>query len=355
MSSAAEGDLPGLPRQALVDHLAVTVPELAGLDLTTSLISGGRSNLTYLVQCGAERWVLRRPPLGDVVATAHDVTREWRLLAALHPSTVPMPRPVHLCEDPSVIGAPFYVMAYADGSVLRDRVQLDEVADPGRLGRAMIATLADLHRVDPESVGLGDLGRPDGYLQRQLVRWVRQVEANDSPQAADLAALAGRLEATRPTSRRTSIVHGDFRLDNVVVGGAVGADPSVVAVLDWEMATRGDPLADLASTVAWWDGMTGIDLPVATMPGDVAGWPSGDSLAEHYATLTGDDLGDLPWYLAFAYFKVAGIFDGLRRRTDDGLSVGDGFELLGPLVPELIARGSRALTTAPSTVPSTGA
>jgi aminoglycoside phosphotransferase (APT) family kinase protein len=336
VSSAA--DLPGLPYAPLVGHLERTVPQLPTDRLTTSLISGGRSNLTYLLRSGDERWVLRRPPLGSVTAAAHDVGREWRMLVALHGSTVPVPRPVHLCEEADALGAPFYVMGYADGAVLRTREQLAEVGRPDRLASAMVATLADLHAVEPAAVGLGDLGRPDGYLERQLAIWSRQVAANDSPQSEEFRRLADRLEETRPATRRTSLVHGDYRLDNVVVGDATSDDPSVVAVLDWEMATRGDPLADLASTVAWWDGTTGLDLPVATMPGDVAGWPPGTDLAQQYAARTGDGLDDLPWYLAFALFKVAAIFDGLRRRTDDGLSVGDGFERLGPLVPELLAR-----------------
>lgn len=340
------GDLPGLPRRPLLRYLEVAVPELADLDLDMSLVSGGRSNLTYLLNTPTKRWVLRRPPLGAVADTAHDVGREWRMLAALHPSTVPVPRPVHLGDGPeavAAVGAPFYVMGYADGAVLRTADQLDQVTDTAQLGRRMIRVLADLHAVDPAAVGLDTLGRPDGYLERQLTRWTRQVEANGSPQAAEFRRLADHLEATRPVTQRTTVVHGDFRLDNVVVGGPGTPDPSIVAVLDWEMATRGDPLADLASTVAWWDGMTELDMPVATMPGDVAGWPDGKTLVDQYAGLSDLDLSDLPWYVGFAFFKVAGIFDGLRRRTDDGLSVGDGFERLGPLVPELLARGNAAL------------
>lgn len=345
--ATSTGDLPGLPRQPLLRYLEQAVPELADPDLETALVSGGRSNLTYLLSTSTGRWVLRRPPLGAVTDTAHDVGREWRMLAALHPSTVPVPRPVHLGDGPDAIaavGAPFYIMGYADGAVLRTTDQLEQVIDTGRLGRGMIRVLADLHAVDPAAVGLGTLGRPDGYLERQLARWARQVAANGSLQAAEFRRLAHRLEAIRPATQRTTVVHGDFRLDNVVVGGPGTADPTIVAVLDWEMATRGDPLADLGSTVAWWDGMTGLDLPVGTMPGDVASWPDGNALVDHYAELSALDLSDLPWYVSFAFFKIAGIFDGLRRRHDDGLSVGDGFERLGPLVPELLARGEAALT-----------
>lgn len=347
MSSAAEAeqprehDLPGLPHGPLVDYLRTHVPRVDVGTLRTSLLSGGRSNLTYLLETDDDAWVLRRPPLGEVLATAHDVAREHALLVALHPTDVPVPEPLHLGdgeEAVAAVGAPFYLMAHAPGTVLRTAEQLARVADPGALADGLVATLVDLHAVDPERVGLGGLGRPEGYLARQLDRWVRQVSAIGSPLAGAFTDLADRLRRDRPTTQRTALVHGDYRLDNVVVDAA----GRLTAVLDWEMATRGDPLADVASTLVWWDGTTGLDLPVATMPGAVAGYPAGTRLAEAYAAASDLDLAPLPWYLAFAYFKIAAIFEGIRHRADQGLTVGDGFDRLGPAVPELLERAHAA-------------
>lgn len=338
-SSAA--DLPGLPLEALGRHLASAVPEIGDVPLGASLISGGRSNLTYLLTAGTRRWVLRRPPLGSVLETAHDMGREYRMIDALHASAVPVPRPVHLAEaeGESVLGAPFFIMGFAEGEVLRDRAQLEAVRDPDRLARHLMTCLADLHAVVPEGVGLGDLGRPEGYLDRQLDRWLRQVGSIDSPLLDRFEAVAGGLRRRVPRTQRTSLVHGDYRLDNIVVG----PEQEVRAVLDWEMATRGDPLADVASTLVWWDGMRGLDSPVAAHPGDIPGYPGSEALVSAYAEVSDLDLRDLDWYLGFARYKIAAIFEGIRHRHDDGLTVGEGFERIGPLVPHLLGSAADAL------------
>lgn len=338
---ARELDLPGLPLDPLARYLRTNVPEIGDDDLHAELISGGRSNLTYLLSAGSDRWVLRRPPLGAVLATAHDMGREYRMLAALHPTPVPVPRPVHLASGPSAeaaIGAPFYVMEYVDGTVLRTTEQLRAVVDPVGLSDRMMRHLAALHELDAEALGLGALGRPDGYLERQLDRWIRQIAAIRSALLPDFTRFAERLASELPTTQRTALVHGDYRLDNMVVDSS----GEILAVLDWEMATRGDPLADVASSLAWWDGMTGLDVPVATLPGGVPGFPDGHRLAATYAAATDLDLADLGWYVGFAFFKIAAIFEGIRHRADQGLTVGDGFNRLGPLVPELLRRGDDA-------------
>lgn len=333
-------ELPGLSVPALEAHLHSVLPGLLQGPLTAELVAGGRSNLTYVLSDGTTRWVLRRPPLGHVLATAHDMTREHRLLTALSGTAVPVPRPL-LLGDAEVLGAPFYVMEFADGAVLRDRSDLDTLAPSAAadLAEELIRVLADLHAVDPEQVGLGDLGRPAGYLERQLDRWQRQLQSSHSRSLPELERLGRRLAARLPARPRESLVHGDYRLDNVVVS------PSgrVVAVLDWEMATRGDPLADLASTVIWWDGLQGLDSPVAAVPGDVPGFPGGEYLIAAYQRATGRDLVELPWYVGFAFYKVAAIFEGIHFRSQRGLTVGDGFELLGALVPALVERGHAAL------------
>lgn len=335
------GDPPGLDLAALEAHLATERPGLLHGPLSAQLVAGGRSNLTYLLTDGRERWVLRRPPLGHVLETAHDMGREYRVLAALAPSDVPVPTPLLLAGS-DVIGAPFYVMEHADGEVLRHREQLARL-DAGAalaLGHELVDVLARLHRLDPTGVGLGDLGRPGGYLARQLSRWTRQLASSKSRELPELTGLADRLAVGVPASQRDSIVHGDYRLDNVVVDPGRG---HIVAVLDWEMATLGDPLADVASMVIWWDGMRGLDSPVAELPGDVPGYPSSDELLERYAGLSGLDLSSLPWYVGFAFFKVAAIFEGINYRAQQGLTVGEGFEQLGDLVPALAERGHAAL------------
>jgi len=330
----AEEDLPGLPLRRLHPYLAEQVPEIGDAPLRASLISGGRSNLTYLLTDGARRWVLRRPPLGGVLSTAHDMGREYRMLEALHPGAVPVPRPIHLAdgEGEDLLGAPFFLMGFADGSVLREPEELAAVTDPEALGRRLMEPLAALHGTPPEEVGLAELGRPEGYLERQLDRWLRQVAAVDSPLLPRFQQVAAALGADRPVTQRACLVHGDYRLDNVVVGPG----QEIVAVLDWEMATRGDPLADVASTLVWWDGMRGLDSPVAAHPGDVPGYPAGSVLLETYAAGSDLDLDRIDWYLGFALYKIAAIFEGIRARHDAGKTVGEGFERLGPLVPQLL-------------------
>ncbi|MCT1617648.1 phosphotransferase family protein [Janibacter sp. RAF52] len=333
-TAVAGEDLPGLPLRRLAPYLARHVPEIGDVPLTASLISGGRSNLTYLLTDGQRRWVLRRPPLGAALETAHDMGREHRMISALHPTAVPVPRPVHLAgpEGEELLGTPFFVMGFAEGEVLRDREQLAAVPEPGRLARHLMRCLADLHEVVPDEVGLAGLGRPDGYLSRQLDTWLRQVSAVGSPLLGDFEDVARCLRRSLPTTQRTRLVHGDYRLDNVVVG----PDDQIDAVLDWEMATRGDPLADVASTLVWWDGMRGLDSPVAAHPGDVPGYPDRRELVAAYAEVSTLDLSGLDWYVGFALYKVAAIFEGIRHRHDEGLTVGEGFERLGPLVPHLL-------------------
>jgi aminoglycoside phosphotransferase (APT) family kinase protein len=339
--AAVAADPPGVPVSDLDAFLRRSLPGLLDGPLRVELLSGGRSNLTYLLSDGHGQWVLRRPPLGHVLATAHDMSREFRVLRALHPTAVPVPQPL-ISAGPEVIGAPFYVMAFTEGVVLRDRGQLEAFggAAATTLAQRLIDVLARLHAVAPDEVGLADLGRPAGYLARQLRRWGQQLAASHSRDLPDLTALGARLAQRLPADQGAAIVHGDYRLDNVVVDPENG---QVRGVLDWEMATLGDPLTDLASTVVWWDGISGLDSPVAAVPGDVAGFPSSDGLVEAYGRATGRDLSDLPWYLGFAFYKIAAIFEGIHYRTQQGLTVGEGFERLGAMVPALVERGHAAL------------
>ncbi|GAA3528639.1 phosphotransferase family protein [Amycolatopsis ultiminotia] len=330
---------PGITLPVLEQFLRSAAPGLLSGPLKAGLLSGGRSNLTYLLTDGRRRWVLRRPPLGHVLATAHDMDREYRVLAALHPTDVPVPRPL-VSAGPDVLGAPFYVMEFADGLVLREPAQLAEFATRSKdLAVELADVLARLHSLDPAAVGLGDLGRPAGYLMRQLRRWDKQLAASRTRDLPELVRLGERLGRAVPGGQSPAIVHGDYRLDNVVVSPDTGR---VTGVLDWEMATLGDPLTDLASMVMWWDGMSRLDSPVAAVPGETPGFAGSELLIDRYAE-SGRDLTELSWYLGFACYKIAVIFEGIHFRAGQGLTVGAGFDRLGALVPALAERGHAAL------------
>ena len=336
----------GVDVPRLQTHLDRAVPGLLGGKLSARLLSGGRSNLTYLLEDGSSQFVLRRPPLGHVLETAHDMTREFRVLSALGQTDVPVPKTYLLESDLEVLGAPFYVMEFVDGAILREAHQLAALSSQqaNSLADDLADTLGRLHSVDPASVGLGDFGRPDGFLARQLRRWAKQLGASHSRDLPELTRLGARLALNIPRPQRAGLVHGDYRLDNVVVRRD---DPAkLLAVLDWEMATLGDPLTDVASSVAWWDGIVGLDSPVAAVPGDVPGFPPSSRLLDRYASHVGLDLTRLPWYVAFAFFKLAAIFEGIHYRDTLGLTIGGGFERLGEMVPALVDRGHAALDAA---------
>lgn len=335
--------LVGLDVDALEPFLEAHV-ELAG-PLTGRLIAGGRSNLTYEVTDGVARWVLRRPPLGHVLASAHDMAREFRVMSALGSSAVPVPRMVARCVDATVIGSEFYVMEFVDGVIVRTREQLAELGEHrgAAVLRTLAETLASLHAVDPAAVGLADFGRPDGFAARQVRTWVRQLESSKSRELPGLENLAARLAATVPDNPRRTIVHGDYRLDNCVLAPSLDR---VGAVLDWEMAALGDPLLDLASLMVWWDGLRGLDSPIAAVPADHLA-VTADTALEAYASASGLDAdavrGAMPWYLGFAYFKLGAIFEGIHYRSLQGQTVGEGFDQIGALTLPMIERGRAVL------------
>ena len=337
----------GLDLAKLTEFVDTERPGFRTGPLGAKLIAGGRSNLTYRINDDDAQWVLRRPPLGHVLETAHDMSREYRVMSALSGTSVPVPTMVAQCQNPDVMGAPFYLMEFVDGTILRDKAQLDVLGAPeaDRLGEAVIETLVNLHGVEPQALGLGDFGRPDGYLRRQIERWGKQLAASKSRELPGMDKLAERLAATIPRSQRDSLVHGDYRLDNLVIDNDdLG---TVRAVLDWEMATLGDPLADLASAAMWWDGIAGLDSPVAAVPGESEAFPASSQLVGRYAELTGFDLGRFNWYMGFAYYKMAAIFEGIHYRDQRGLTLGEGFGRIGDLVGTLIERGHAALDDAP--------
>ncbi|GIM95758.1 phosphotransferase family protein [Paractinoplanes toevensis] len=325
----------GLDLAALQQYLG------SARELTGTMFAGGRSNLTYAITDGEQRWVLRRPPLGHVLPTAHDMVREHRVLEALSKAGFPAPRPVLLCTDVDVIGAPFYLMEYVDGRIYRDSSDLEALGDSGlhSLVLSLVDTLADLHSLDPAAIGLADFGRPEGFNQRQVSRWKKQLDASHSRDVPGIAELHARLAVDIPAGGPGTVVHGDFRLDNVLIGD----DLDVRAVLDWEMSTLGDPLSDVALMLVY----AGLPLQVsdgrATVPLKVPGHPGLREMSDRYAQRSGRDVSDLHWYVAFAAFKLAVILEGVHYRYVHGQTVGEGFDSIGNLVGPLVMRGHEAL------------
>jgi len=330
----------GLDPEALSAYLAERRPDLAPGRVTATLIAGGRSNLTYHVRSGPVEYVPRRPPLGHVLATAHDMGREFRVISALAPTAVPVPQALLLCPDESVIGAPFYLMSLVPGVIYRERAQTDALtaADRERMADAMVDTLADLHLVDPAAVGLADFGHPEGYLARQVRRWSQQLDRSRSRDLPGIDELRNRLASSVPPSGPARIVHGDYRLDNLLVDPAA---MRVAAVLDWEMATLGDPLADLGLLMTYWDvmGTDPGDNPVSTSLGPAAGFPPGKELLARYAARVGTDIPDLRWHVALGCYKLAVICEGIHYRFTLGQTVGSGFDRIGTMTAPLVQSG----------------
>ncbi|RQW96827.1 phosphotransferase family protein [Micromonospora globispora] len=337
----------GLDLDRLAAYLAEHRPDLATGPLSARLIAGGKSNLTYLVRASEQEFVLRRPPLGHVLATAHDMAREHRVISALTPTEVPVPAALLYCADDQVIGAPFYLMEKVDGEVFRSRSQTDPLTAGQRrdLAMAMMDTLAALHMVEPASVGLADFGRPDGYLGRQVRRWAGQLDRSRSRPLPGIDELRDGLAETVPEGANAGrIVHGDYRLDNLLAS----VDPvSVRAVLDWEMATLGDPLADLGLLLTYWDVLGNSDAadgnPVADGLGPRAGFPTGAELIERYAGRSDVNVGPLHWHVALGCFKLAVICEGIHYRHTLGQTLGGGFDRIGDIVAPLVDHGLHAV------------
>ena len=309
-------DITGIDVSTVSRWLSSRIPSLAG-PLEFELITGGLSNLTYRItdQQGS-RWVLRRPPLGHVLATAHDMGREHRIISALLPTDVPVPQLVGFCEDLDVNGAPFYVMKNVDGVIARDVAAAATLPLESRrnAGRNLIDVLGSIHEVDLDAVGLGDLGRREAYVERQLSRWHRQWEATKDSENPTMESLHRRLTAQIPSQGPATIVHGDYRLDNCILAD----DGTIAAVLDWELCTLGDPLADVGLMLVYWteaDDGAPIGLPQGST---VEGFSSRQQLLDLYADRTGRDLGSIGFFVALGYWKLACILQGVRVRYRAG-------------------------------------
>ncbi len=309
----------------VTEWFAAHVPEIA-TPLTFTLIAGGRSNLTFRVEDASGRaWVLRRPPIHHVLPTAHDMVREHRLMTSLGPSGIPVPKTIGLCTDEAVNERPFFVMEFVEGHILRDAAEAEKALDEATrrsVGGHMATTLAALHDVDPDAVGLGDLGRREGYIERQLKRWSGQY-AQMKVEGVDHGGLVERVgdELARrvPAQQRTSIVHGDYRMDNVVLDDR----GEVRAILDWELCTLGDPLADVGLLMVYWadsgDPFSALTFSPTTAPG----FSTRAQVLAHYAEVSELDLSGIGYYTAFGYWKLACILQGVYGRYVAGAGAGD--------------------------------
>jgi aminoglycoside phosphotransferase (APT) family kinase protein len=319
-------------RGYFVEH----VPDALDAPLRAELIAGGRSNLTYSISDGEHTWVLRRPPLGHVLPTAHDMAREYRVLSALGGTGVPVPETYALCQDDEVNGAPFYVMEKVDGVIYRDGASLTELdpATAARVSEELVDVLARIHTVDYDAVGLGDFGHPDGFLERQIRRWGQQWERSQTRELPGVDEIARRLRAALPESGPPTIVHGDYRLDNTMM--ALDDPGRIVAVLDWEMSTLGDPLADLGLFLLYWGNAGAQIIATGSAIDAQAGFLTADEVVERYARESGRAVDALDWYVVFAYYKLAIIVEGIHARFRMGKTLGEGFDAMGQTVVALI-------------------
>jgi aminoglycoside phosphotransferase (APT) family kinase protein len=304
-----------LDKEALGAWLEANVEGFMGPFCLTKFPSG-QSNPTYRISAGSGDYVLRRKPFGKLLPSAHAVDREYRLLSALHPLAFPVPRPLAMCSDSTVIGAIFYVMELVKGrSYGNGALPEFDAGTRARMYEQLIDTLADLHAIDTEAAELGDFGKPGNYFERQVMRWTRQYRDSQTDYIPEMERLIAFLPETIPEQSRTSIVHGDYRIDNVVFDG----DGTLTAVLDWELATLGDPVADFSYLAMQWvmpadggAGVGGLDL-------DALGVPSLEAVVQRYSERSGVPVGDgLDWYFAYNLFRLAGIVQGIKKRLNDG-------------------------------------
>lgn len=337
--------IPGIDAVRVTAWLADRLPELQP-PFRFIRVGEGQSNLTFRVDDAAgQAVVLRRPPLGEILASAHDMTREHRILSALAPAGARVPRPLAVCEDAEVTGAPFYLMEHVEG-LIPARVETAERLSPearATAARALATNLADLQTLDVDAIGLGDFRRSESLISRQLRRWTRQWHASKTRELPEIDALAELLGARMPEERESVLHHGDYRIDNAVLAD----DGELRAVLDWELCTVGDPLADVGMMVAYWDELgSAARLPDALFREPVtelAGFPNGHELALAYADAAGRELGALGLWIAFAYWKIAVIVEGVYRRWLNDPSNGSDAGTLQPAVARLARRAREAL------------
>jgi aminoglycoside phosphotransferase (APT) family kinase protein len=343
-SSAGSAEAPaGIDTDGVEAWFALNVPS-AGPPLSFERIAGGHSNLTFRVSdAGGNHWALRRPPLGKRLGSAHDMGREHKVVSALGSTDVPVAPVVGLCEDESVSGAPFYVMEFVEGPILRGLAEAEifpEKGDRRAIGERVADTLAAIHAVDPDAAGLGDLGRKEDYVARQLHRWQGQWEKSKTRELAAIDSVHERLSARIPKQGPATIVHGDYRLDNMIL------TPSgeVAAVVDWELCTLGDPMADVGLLMAYWPDREQAEIALGQPANLAPGFPDREELAARYAERSGRDLADLDFFVALGYWKLAIILEGVYARYAAGGygKVDDGIQAFARLVERLAEAADEA-------------
>ncbi len=345
--------VPGIDFERLLPWFCAHVAPVS--ELSAKVIGHGRSNITYGLESeSSAEWVLRRPPLSHVLPTAHDMKREFRVISALESTAVPVPHAIALCEDVSVNDAPFYIMSFVDGMVPVDPAAVAAKYDEPtrrRMGDELIDTLVAFHAVEPASVGLADFGKPEGFIARQVKRFSDQLARSRVRELPELEELGRRLANAIPRESAHTLVHGDYRLDNCVYDD----DGHIAAVLDWEMATLGDPLADLGLQVMYWPerGSAGAAPGSGVASGAVLTLPGFATRSEamhRYEERSGRDISNLDFYAALAYFKLAVILEGINARFLEGGTVGAGFETMAQQV--LVLTHAGLAVTQQSSIPA---
>ncbi|MBP8671924.1 MAG: phosphotransferase family protein [Sphingomonadaceae bacterium] len=325
-----------LDETSLARWMAGAVPGFSRLQ-GVKKFPGGQSNPTYRLDADSLHYVLRRQPFGDLLPSAHAVDREFKLISALHPAGFPVPRPVALCEDKSILGSMFYVMEMVEGRSFWDGALPDITKEDRRaIYEALIDTLAHLHTLDPETPGLAEFGRPGNYFERQIGRWTKQYRAAQTDDIVEMERLIEWLPCTVPAQSRTSIIHGDYRIDNLIFAKD---RPDVLAVIDWELATLGDPLADFAYLAMNWILPADDRACIGGMDFEAEGLMSIDQAVERYCIAVGRDrLPDLSWYFAYNLFRMVGILQGIKKRVADGNASSSEADVMiakiGPLAKE---------------------
>ncbi|HRQ12841.1 MAG TPA: phosphotransferase family protein [Promineifilum sp.] len=330
----------------LGDYLAGKLPD-GDRPLAVRQFGGGAANLTYLLDFEGQEYVLRRPPLGPVAASSHDMSREYRVLSVLHQAYPYAPRAFLFCDDESIIGAPFFVMERRHGVVVRRTLPDAYRAIPDaarRMSEALVDALAAFHAVDYQMLGLGQLGKPDGFIDRQIEGWYRRWQAAKTADLAEMDTVYTWLKANQPVNTQVSLVHNDYKLDNVMLAAD---DPGrVVAVFDWDMCTLGDPLADLGALLTYWTepGDPPYLQATAMMPLGVPGFLSRDELVARYAAKSGRAIGDIDFYHALGLFRLTVIVAQIYIRYARGQTQDPRFAAMEPMIPAL-ARRARELAT----------
>ena len=324
-----------LDEARLTEWMEANVEAFSG-PLALSKFKGGQSNPTYRVDAGGKSYVLRRQPFGKLLPSAHAVDREYKAMAALHPTGFPVPKPYGLCEDADVIGSKFFVMGLADGRSLWDgSLPRSDKAERTAIYNAMIDTMADLHTKDPDAIGLSDFGKSEDYCARQIARWSKQYKLSETEHMPKMEALIEWLPTTIPDQHASGVVHGDYRLDNMIFRPDT---PQVLAVLDWELSTLGDPVADFSYFMLNWvspqdgrAGLEGLDL-------EALGIPTMDDAVERYVARTGFPVPPMDWYFAYNLFRLAGIIQGIKKRVIDGTASSSHAKTMSERVTPLVDR-----------------